>query len=249
MKEKKKVYENKVYKLTKDVAPLSYMLATRHTKRKALLYFDEETGTNRALRYARNQKSIFEDEQDGNSILEPIVFEDGMLMVSKENQILQEFLKYHPSNGFVFVEVNTEKDAEKEMETLNFELDAQVAARDLSVSKLESIARVLLGHRADKMSTAELKRDVLVFSRKDPEGFLDLVNDPMLELQDYVVQMFSQNLLVMRNKNKDIYFNLPKNKKKLLTVPYGENPAYIAASFFQSDEGVETYKLIKNMLK
>ena len=71
----------------------------------------------------------------------------------------------------------------------------------------------------------------------------------MLELQDYVVQMFSQNLLVMRNKSKDIYFNLPKNKKKLLTVPYGENPAYIAASFFQSDEGVETYKLMKNMLK
>jgi len=34
---------------------------------------------NRPLRYARNQKSPFEDEQDGNVILEPIVFEDGML--------------------------------------------------------------------------------------------------------------------------------------------------------------------------
>ena len=44
MKKEKKVYVNKVYKLTKDVAPLCYMLATRHTKRKTLLYFDEETG-------------------------------------------------------------------------------------------------------------------------------------------------------------------------------------------------------------
>ena len=64
MKKIKKVYEDKVYRLKRDAAPLSYMLSTKHTKRKALLYFDEETGVNRALRYARNQKSIFEDEQE-----------------------------------------------------------------------------------------------------------------------------------------------------------------------------------------
>lgn len=249
MKKEKKVYVDKVYKLTKDVAPLCYMLATRHTKRKSLLYFDEETGVNRSLRYARNQKSIFEDEQDGNAILEPIVFEDGMLMVNKENQILQTFLEYHPGNGAVFHEVNTEKDAQVEMESINFVLDAQVAARNLSVNKLESIARVLIGQKADKMTTAELKRDILVFSRKDPQAFLDLVNDPMLELQDDVVKLFGLSKLVKRNKNKDIYFNLPKNKTKLMTVPYGEDPIYIVASFFQSDEGVETYKLLKKMLQ
>ena len=58
MKKNKKVYEDKVYRLTRDAAPLSYMLSSKHTKRKALLYFDEETGINRALRYARNQKSM-----------------------------------------------------------------------------------------------------------------------------------------------------------------------------------------------
>jgi len=249
MKKEKKVYVNKVYKLTKNVAPLCYMLATRHTKRKNLLYFDEETGTNRSLRYARNQKSIFEDEQDGNAILEPIVFEDGMLMVNKENQILQTFLDFHPGNGGVFHEVNTEKDAQVEMESINFKLDAQVAARNLSVHKLETISRVLIGAKADKMTTAELKRDMMVFSRKDPQEFLDLVNDPMLDLQDDVVKMFGLNNLVMKNKQRDIYFNLPKNKTKLMTVPYGEDPVYIAASFFRSDEGVETYKLLKKMLQ
>ena len=47
------------------------------------MYFDERQELNRALRYARNQKSPFEDEQDGNAIVEPIVFEDGFLSVPK----------------------------------------------------------------------------------------------------------------------------------------------------------------------
>jgi len=71
----------------------------------------------------------------------------------------------------------------------------------------------------------------------------------MLELQDDVVKLFGLSKLVKRNKDKDIYFNLPKNKTKLMTVPYGEDPVYIVASFFQSDEGVETYKLLKKMLQ
>ena len=66
---KKNVMVNKTYKLTKDAAPLSFMLPTRNSRRYPLMYFDESTGTNRALRYARNQKSPFEDEQDGNAIV------------------------------------------------------------------------------------------------------------------------------------------------------------------------------------
>jgi len=248
MKKNKKVYEDKVYRLTRDAAPLSYMLSSKHTKRKALLYFDEDTGINRALRYARNQKSIFEDEQDGNAILEPIIFEEGMLRVPRQNQILQEFLKLHPGNGNVFYEVNNEQDAAQDMEAMNFELEAQIAARDLSLSKLESISRVVLGVRADKMTTAELKRDIMVFARRDPQEFLDLINDPMVELQDEVVKMFSATLLQMRNKNRDVYFNLKKNRTKMLTVPHGEEPSYIVASYFQTDEGVESYKLLKKML-
>ena len=91
----KKVYTDKVYRLKRDAAPLTYMLASHHTRRSPLLHFDEETGENKQLRYARNQKSPFVDEQDGNAILEPIIFEDGLLRVPKNNQVLQEFLYYH----------------------------------------------------------------------------------------------------------------------------------------------------------
>jgi len=102
----KVVFADKQYKLTRDVAPLSFMLPTRHSRRFPLLHFDENEGINRELRYARNQKSPFVDEQDGNAILEPVIFEDGFLFVKKENQVLQQFLHYHPLNGTKFVEVD-----------------------------------------------------------------------------------------------------------------------------------------------
>ncbi len=44
-------------------------------------------------------------------------------------------------------------------------------------------------------------------------------------------------------------FNLPGNKKKLMTVPFGEDAHYILASYMQSDEGLEVYKLLKKHLK
>ena len=42
------------------------------------MYFDEEKGYNRELRYATNMKSPFVDEQKGPVTLGHIVFEDGV---------------------------------------------------------------------------------------------------------------------------------------------------------------------------
>ena len=112
-------YVTKTYKLTRKNPGLSLTLASRHTRRYPLLYFDEETGTNKSLRYARNQNSPFIDEQDGNAILEPIVFENGFLTVQKENQNLQRFLALHPGNGRTFVEIDKKKDAQGKNHTFN----------------------------------------------------------------------------------------------------------------------------------
>jgi len=238
---------DKMYVLKKKNTPLSYMLASRNTRRSPLLHFDGKS--NRPLRYAVNQKSPFEDEQDGNAILEPIVFVDGALKVSKTNPVLQYFLELHPGNGQVFEEVNTEKDASSDIEKLTSELDAQIAARDLDIDSLEAVARVLLGSKIDKMSTAELKRDVFVYARNYPMSFLEMLNDPMLQLRNTCAKFFEYDLLKLKNKGRDIYFNLPQNKKKLLTVPFGENHIYILASYLQTDEGIEVLRLLENKIE
>ena len=239
----------KQYRLKRDVAPLCFMLNSHHNKRSPLLYFDEETGINKPLRYARNQKTPFEEEQDGNAIMEPIVFEDGFLTVDRTNQVLQQFLSLHPGNGMIYEQIDDAKDAAEELEIEELILDAQILARDLDIAMLETVGRVILGVGADKLSTAELKRDILVFSRNYPEDFIDILNDPALQIADDVVKFFSANLLGLRNNGRDVYFNLTKNKSKMLTVPYGEDANDIVGSYLQTDEGVETYKLLKNMLK
>jgi hypothetical protein len=251
MTTKKVEYKAKAYRLKGDKAPLSYMLSSRHSSRSPLLHFNEETGVNEPLRYARNQKSPFENEQDGNAILEPIVFEDGMLSVGKENQVLQKFLSLHPSNGFVFEEINRERDAASELEQVEFQLEAQIEAKKITkdVSKLTQICRVLIGNAVENMTTAELKRDILVYAKNNPDDFLDTINDPMLELMDDVYQFFNLSLLSTRNNGKDVYYNLPNNKKKMLTIPFGEDPNFIVASFMKSDDGLEVYKLLKNKIK
>tara|TARA_R110000772_G_scaffold21686_3_gene59366 strand:+ start:639 stop:1376 length:738 start_codon:yes stop_codon:yes gene_type:complete len=234
---------DKSFVLNRPTPPLSFMLSSRHTRRNPLLYFDGTS--NKPLRYARNQKSPFEDEQDGTAIVEPIIFDDGFLHVPKENPVLQEFLSYHPGFGDVFKEVNKEKDAKVEVESLNAEVDALIAARGLTLEMLENISRVLLGSSVDKMTTSELKRDVLVFAKQNPFEFLDLLNDPMLELESKVAKFFEDGILGMRNNNKDVYFNLAKNKTKMLTVPFGESANYIVASYLQSDDGIETLKILE----
>jgi len=242
-------FVDKFYRLKRDVAPLSYMLASRNSRRFPLLHFDETEGVNKPLRYARNQKTPFEDEQDGNAILEPIVFEDGVLYVQKQNQILQQFLHLHPQNGVVFEEVNSARDAAEELEVVEMELDAQILAKNLPLEKMLSVSRILLGRGVDKMSTIEIKRDILLYAKQEPQDFMDTLNDPMLELQDTVFKFFDAGFLMFRNNQRDVYFNLPKNKKKILTVPFGEDAEFIVASYFQSEDGLETFKGLSKRLK
>jgi hypothetical protein len=250
MKRVKLDSKDRTYLLKGDSAPLTYFILSRDTKRKRLLYFDEEEGVNLTLRYARNQKSPFEHEQDANAILEPIVFEDGVLRVPRTNPVLQEFLHYHPGNGSEFYEFDSEKDAQEDVEYLVSEIDALIAVRDLSQNdfgKLEAIARLVLNNDVDTMSSAEVKRDMMLFAKRYPEDFMEALDDPSLSINNIAFKAISEGYLTFRN-GKDIYYNLKDNKKRLLTVPFGEDHIYVLASFLQSNEGLELYKFLEEKI-
>lgn len=242
----KKVFVDKIYKLTRDVAPLSYILPSSHSRRYPLMHFDNETGENRTLRYARNQKSPFEDEQDGNAILEPIIFEDGYLTVYKENQVLQQFLHYHPGNGSTFKELDKAKEAQEDIDIVQKEIDALVAANDMSLERKIAVARVVFNN-VDKMSTAEIKRDILMFAKNEPSEFLEVINDPDLEIDSNIAEFISNNYLELTTKS--VTLTTGKTKKKLLSLPFGEDPMYIISSWMKSDEGLPTYKMLLKKLK
>lgn len=249
MKKKKTVKSvDKFYKLTRDAAPLSYMLPVRNSRKFPLMYFDEDTNTNRTLRYARNQKTPFEDEQDDNVILEPVIFEDGMLRVPRTNPVLQEFLHYHPLNGVKFVEIDNEKDASEDVDRLNIEIDALIAAKELDIDMIEKLSRVLFGKDTSKMSSAELKRDILVFAKREPEYFLDTLTDPMLQLQGNVQMFFDKGFLSFRKNNTEVWYNTSSNKTRMLTVPYGSDAKDTVASYLSSDDGLDSLNMLEGLL-
>jgi hypothetical protein len=212
------------------------------------MWFDEKNNINRALRYSTNQKSPFEDEQDGTAIIEPVIFEDGFLRVPRTNPVLQQFLHYHPLNGVIFGEVDKEKDAAAEVDDLNLEIEAMMEAKQLSIDQVETLTRVIFGKDPSTVSTAELKRDILIFAKREPKDFLNILNDPELKFQAKVRLFFENKLLILRNNDKEVWFNTSTNKKKMLSVPFGEDPYDMVAHFLQSDEGLDSLKMLETLL-
>ena len=240
--------KDRVYKLTRDRAPLSCIIPSRNTQRNPLLYFDEEKGYNRPLRYARNQKTPFEDEQGGNAIVEPVIFTDGLLRVPKTNPVLQEFLHYHPLRGKKFVEIDYGKDAAQLVEAMNVEVDALVEAKSMSIEQLESVGRVIFARDVSTVSTAELRRDIMIFARTNPDGFLSAISNPNLKIQSQVQKFFDERLLTYRAKNREVYYNLKGNKKRLVIIPFGVETNDFLGQWFKSDKGVEVLAFLEKQL-
>lgn len=241
--------KDKVYVLNQDKTPVSFFIQSRSNKRRQLLHFDEEKGVNRALRYSKNQRSIFEDEQDGTAILEPIIMEDGKLTVAKNNPMLQQFMDMHPDNlsngGLLFYEFDPQKVAEERVYNLNLEVDALIAARSLDIDKMKSIVRIYLDSDVDRMTVAEIKHEVLLFARNYPQDLLDAIDDPDIEVNDIASRAFNEAYVTFR-AGKDIHYNLKNNKKKILTVPFGEKKEDIFMSWLKSDEGIEFYQYLED---
>ena len=72
-----------------------------------------------------------------------------------------------------------------------------------------------------------------------------MLNDPELRLQNIAAKAYQDGFFVLKNNRRDIYFNLPDNKKKLMGVPFNEDPIKLLVSYLQSDDGIDLYKMLE----
>ena len=120
--------KDRLYVLKSGIQPLVFTLPSRHTGRKSLLWFDEETGVQKEIRYATNQASPLVEEQKGSATLGHIVFRDGTLQVPKQKQNLQKLLSlYHPLSGKRFTELDNVEIARDEVYDIELEIFALTA--------------------------------------------------------------------------------------------------------------------------
>ena len=241
-------FKDRTYILSQKKEPLTYTLGSKHTTRYPLLWFDKEKSEQRELRYATNQASPLRDEQKGEVTLGHIVFENGVLTVTKEKQNLQKLLSlYHPRLNNVYTEFSQEIVAVDELADINLQLDAMNAAKVMDIDQAEAILRVEKGTAVADMSSKEIKRDLLIMAKNGPKAFIDIANDENVGLRNVAIK--AQELSIIKLSQDQRTFHWGSNDRKLMTIPFDENPYSAMAAWFKTDEGVEVYKTINKKLQ
>jgi len=235
--------KDRLYELKGNKIPPVYILKSR-----SMYFFDEELGMEREIKFCRNQQTVFVDEMKGPQRLGHIVFRNGKLMVEKEQVILQKFLSlYHPERNLVYEEYNAEQVAEADIDILELQLEAMNVAKALEVDRAEAVLRTEYGSDVTKMTSKELKRDVLIFAQNNPEMFLELVNDENINIRNIGIKAVEQGIIKLSEDQRT--FKWGSNGRKLMTVPFDENPYSALAAYFKTDEGIEVYQTVEKKLK
>ena len=235
-------FKDRVYYLKGRRKPLS-----RSIKSANIYYFDEEKGYERELKYCKNQKTSFVDEMKGDQRLEHIVFRSGSLFVPKEEVTLQKLLSlYHPHRNNLFYEYKPIEVAENQLDRLELEVEALMTAKTIDIDLAEAIMRVELGSKVSDMSSKELKRDVLIYAKRNPVLFLELVNDDNVVLRNFGIKATELGIIKLSNDQR--HFMWGSNDRKLMTVPFDEHPYSALAAWFKTDEGMEIYSNIEKRL-
>jgi hypothetical protein len=241
-------YEDRLYVLKGNKKPLVYTIPSKHTQAKPLLYFDKDLRKQRELRYATNQSSPLVDEQQGTVTLGKIAFRAGILRVPKDQVALQKLLSlYHPFKDKVYEEYNAVQEAEDDVDMFELELEAMNLAKSMDVDILEAILRVEFGSKVANSTSKELRRDALVFARRNPGLFLSLATDEDVELRSIGAREVEQGIIKLSSDQRTFTFG--DNGRKLMTVPFNEHPYSALAAYFKTDDGMEVYNHLTKRLK
>ena len=220
---------------------------SRSIKSSGIYYFDEEKGYERELKYCENQKTPFVDEMQGDQRLSHIVFRKGVLHVPRQKQTLQKLLSlYHPVKDKLYTEYAPQVEAKNEVEMIELEIAALNAASTLDIDMAEAVLRVEKGSEVSSMSSKELKRDLLVYAKKNPRLFLELVNDENVQLRNFGIKATEMGILKLSPDQRT--FSWGSNDRKLMNVPFDEHPYSALAAWFKTDEGMEIYSNIEKRL-
>jgi len=146
----------------------------------------------------------------------------------------------------LFLEHNPIKTAANEIDLLEFEIAALNAAQNLDIDIAEAVMRVEMGSKVSGMSSKELKRDLLLYAKRNPELFLDLANDENVVLRNFGIRATEMGILKLSSDQRT--FSWGSNDRKLMNVPFDEHPYSALAAWFKTDEGMEIYSNIEKRL-
>ena len=234
--------KDRVYYLKNKKKPLS-----KSIKSAGIYWFDEEQGYERELKYCENQRTVFVDEMKGDQRLSHILFRNGALHVPRNKQVLQKLMSlYHPEKDVTFYEWKPVEIAESQLDWLEFEVEALMLAKTLDIDMAEAVLRVEYGSNVSNMSSSELKRDLLLYAKRNPKLFLELVTDDNIQLRNFGIKATEAGIIKLSQDQRTFMWG--SNDRKIMTVPFDEHPYSALAAWFKTDEGMEIYSNIEKRL-
>jgi hypothetical protein len=87
----------------------------------------------------------------------------------------------------------------------------------------------------------------MLFAKNDPVLFIELASDENVTLRNFGIRATEAKILNLSQDQRT--FTWASNGRKLMNVPFDENPYSALAAWFKTDEGVEVYKSIQKKLK
>jgi hypothetical protein len=84
-------------------------------------------------------------------------------------------------------------------------------------------------------------------AKNNPNLFLTLASDENVGLRNVGIVAQEQGIIKLSQDQREFLWGT--NDRKLMTIPFDENPYSALAAWFKSDEGVEVYKTIQKKLQ
>ena len=211
-----------------------------------LVIYDEETNTNRRIRYCPGEVSIYVDEQSDAAVKEHVVFRNKMLIVRPDQPNLITFLEKHPDNqangGGSFRLVNKEIDIEKEVENEFLVTDAISMIKARPIDDLLPVA-LSLNINTNQNDLAS-KRALVMYAKKNPQKFMDMFDNPVVHARTMVMQGF--DFQIITDKNGAVVWT--DTGKIILSIPVGQDRIDTVTRFCMTDKGSSVLSEIERQL-
>lgn len=226
--------------------------------------YDEESGTERNIRYLEGVSTVYEDEQehlsDSKKRQRPdIKFINGILRVQSNRTSLLKFLLLSNMNDG---NSNTIHGTRKIYKVIDFDAQEQTAINNAEIRMdamkmaMEASVETMIPHaqylgvrfkntygedRGDKA----IRVDYLDFADKNPDAFLKSYNNPLVKIEYAIRKAIALDLINLHSvKGQAIWGD---TKKFIAQIPDRKDPNKHLADFALSDSGRDFYSQLKSM--
>jgi hypothetical protein len=236
---------NKVYRLLQG-APTSATIPSTD------IIFDSSKNTNVEIRYAPGEGSIIVTDQAEKVRREPIIFRNGLLLVSKQNPTLISYLdscNYNLNNPnrrtdvtAIFKIVDKTKDYKKVNTRELLKAEIVTSVLKIPLDKLLQVSRVY-GINIDR-DVDEIRHDLKMRALKDPKRFHEILNSESTDAKSLILEAKARGVLTIKGQA----IKWAKSGGTIVNAPLGIKPVDHLTDLCMTDEGSEFVKELKKRL-